>query len=79
MKGEMIGIRVLEVLQDNSISLRNSRVYGGLASTVIVDQSEALAVTTGLTDRVYLVCPTGIQTVNHWVSKPQPFTLPRKV
>ena len=36
---------------------------------VMVDQCEALAVTTGLTDTVYLVRPTGIRTVNPWVSK----------
>ena len=35
----------------------------------MVDQHEAIAATTGLTVTVYLVRPTGIRTVNHWVSK----------
>ena len=35
---------------------------------VMVDQREALAITTRLTDTVYLVHPTGIPTVNPWVS-----------
>ena len=35
---------------------------------VMVYQLEALAVTTRLTDTVDLVRPTGIQTVNPWVS-----------
>ena len=39
---------------------------------VMEDQREALAVTTRLTDTVYLVRPTGIQTVNPWISKQQP-------
>ena len=43
---------------------------------VMVDQREALAVTTQLTDTVYLVRPTGIRTVNPWVSKQQPCILP---
>ena len=43
---------------------------------VMVDQREALAVTTQLTDTVYLVRPTGIRTVNPWVSKQQPSILP---
>ena len=43
---------------------------------VMVDQHEALAVTTQLTDTVYLVRPTGIRTVNPWVSKQQPCILP---
>ena len=43
---------------------------------VMVDQHEALAVTTRLTDTVYLVHPTGIQTVNPSVSKQQPRILP---
>ena len=43
---------------------------------VMVDQREALAVTTQLTDTVYLVRPTGIRTINPWVSKQQPCILP---
>ena len=43
---------------------------------VMVDQREALAVTTRLTDTVYLVRPTGIRTVNPWISKQQPCILP---
>ena len=39
-------------------------MHGGLAPGVMVDQGEALAVTTELSDTVYLFCPTGIQTVN---------------
>ena len=35
----------------------------------MVDQREALAVITELTDTVYLVRPTGIVTVNPWISK----------
>ena len=42
----------------------------------MVDQREALVVTTRLTDQVYLVCPTRIRTVNPWVSKQQPCILP---
>ena len=42
------------------------------APGVRVEQHEALAVTPGLTDMVYLVWPTGIRTVNPWVSKQQP-------
>ena len=37
---------------------------------------ERFAVTTGLTDMVYLVRPTGIQTVNTWITKQQPCILP---
>ena len=44
---------------------------------VMVDQREALSVTTRLTDQVYLVRPTGIRTVNPWVSKQQPCILPQ--
>jgi hypothetical protein len=43
---------------------------------VMVDQREALAVTTGLANTVYLVRPTGIQTVNPLVSKQQPCIAP---
>ena len=50
-------LRILEVGQDHSNSCVNSRVYSGLAPGVIVDQCEALAVTTGLTDMVYFVSP----------------------
>ena len=39
---------------------------------VMVDQREALAVTTQLTDMVYLIRPIRIRTVNPWVSKQQP-------
>ncbi len=38
---------------------------------VMVDQREAFAVTTQPSDMVYLVCPTGIRTVNSLVSKQQ--------
>jgi hypothetical protein len=41
----------------------------------MVDQQEAILVTTGLTDTVYLVRPTGIQIVNPRVRKQQPFIL----
>ena len=54
----------------NSISCVNSHV-----TSVMVDQCEALAVATGHTDTVYLVRPTGSQTVNPWVSKQQPCIL----
>jgi hypothetical protein len=40
----------------------------------MVDQHEALAVTTDLL--IYLVRPTGIRTVNPWSSKQQPCILP---
>ena len=43
---------------------------------VFVDQREAQAVSTQLTDMVYLVRPTWIRTVNPWVSKQQPCILP---
>ena len=36
------------------------------------DTIEIDLVTTGLTDTVYLVTPTGILTVNPWISKQQP-------
>jgi hypothetical protein len=39
-------------------------VDGGLATGVMVDKREALAVTTESTDTVYLVRPTGIRTIN---------------
>ena len=47
-----------------------------LYMSVMIDQREALAVTTQLTDTVYLVRPTRIRTVNPWVSKQQPCILP---
>ena len=50
--------------------------HGWIVPGVMVDQREALAVTNGLTDTVYLVSPTGILTVNPWVSKQQPCILP---
>ena len=40
--------------------------------SVMLDQREALAVTTGHNGTVYLVRPTGSRTVNPWVSKQQP-------
>jgi hypothetical protein len=40
----------------------------------MVDQHEALAVITGLTDTVYLVRPTGIQTINPWICTRLPGT-----
>ena len=43
---------------------------------VMVDQREALTVSSGLTDTLYLVRPFGIQTVNPWVRKQQPRILP---
>ena len=51
-------------------------MHGGLALGVLVYQREALAVTTELTDAVYLVHSTGIRTINPWVSKQQPWILP---
>jgi hypothetical protein len=39
-------------------------MHGGLAPGIMVDQREALAVTAGLTDTVYLVHPTQISMVN---------------
>ena len=42
----------------------------------MVDQREAFTVTTGLTDTVYLVRPTGIQTINPWFSMQKPCILP---
>ena len=36
---------------------------------VMADQREALSDATELTDTVYFVHPTGIRTLNHWVSK----------
>ena len=47
-----------------------------LCMCVLLDQHEALAVTTQLTDTVYLVRPTSIQTINPWDSKQQPCILP---
>ena len=44
-------------------------------SGVMVDQHEALADTTELTNMVYLVRSTGIQTVNPWISKEQHWIL----
>ena len=44
---------------------------------VMVDQREALAVTTGLTDMVYLVRSNWIRTDNTWVTKQQPCILPQ--
>ena len=43
---------------------------------VMVDQREALAVTTEFTDTVHLIRPTRIRTINPWVSKQQPCILP---
>ena len=43
---------------------------------VMVDQHEALAVTTRLTDKVYFGSPYRDSTVNLWISKQQPCILP---
>ena len=50
-------------------------MHGGLAPGVMLNQHEALAVSTGLTDTVYLVCPNGIRAVNPWISKQHPCIL----
>ena len=65
--------REREVWQDHLTLLRHS---WWASAGVMVDQREALAVSTELTDTVYLVRPTGIWTVNPWVSKQQPCILP---
>ena len=41
-----------------------------------VDEHEAFADTTELTDTVYLVRTTGFRTINPWISKQQPCILP---
>ena len=44
---------------------------------VMVDQREALPVTTGFTDTFFFIRPPGIKTVDPWVSnKQQPCILP---
>jgi hypothetical protein len=52
------------------LQLPDSKIQGNGDSFDItmnsLDQHEAFAVTTGLTDMVYLVRPTGIRTVNPW-------------
>ena len=47
-----------------------------LAPSLTVDWCGAFAIITEFTDMIYLVCPTGIQTVNPWISKQQPSILP---
>ena len=47
-----------------------SKVVTRWANLVVIsDQHKALTDTTELTDTVYFVHPTGIQTLNPWVSK----------
>ena len=52
-------------------------IHGGLSPGVMEDQPEAITVTAGLTDTVYLDRPTGIRTVNSWISQQQPCILPQ--
>ena len=53
---------------------------GLLAPSVTVDWCGAFAIITEFTDMIYLVFPTGIQTVNPWISKQQPcLQIPNKL
>ena len=51
--------------------------HGGLVPGLMVDQHEALADTTELTDTVYSIHPTQIQTVNPWISRQQHCIFPQ--
>ena len=61
----------LEEVGDRTMVTLSRSYHGGLTPGVMADQRKALADTTELTDTVYFVHPTGIRTLNPWVSKQQ--------